>query len=113
MSLDFLVIKWRFTRDGFTYICQRRTLLILSSLVLIPCSYHTNTGSVVIQKGSSPNATTRLPLGDPLHNYAIALGIQILDSLGASTLEIHVAMVCFILKRFVYYFGWHTFDLNF
>lgn len=67
---------------------------------------------MVVQKGSSPNATARLPLGDPLHDYAIALEIQILDSLGASTLEILVAMVCFILKRFVFYFGCHAFDLK-
>lgn len=68
---------------------------------------------MVVQKGSSPNATARLPLGDPLHDYAIALEIQILDSLGASTLEILVAMVCFMLKRFVFYFGCHAFDLIF
>ena len=47
-----------------------------------------------MQKGSSPNATTRLPLGDPLHDYAIALEIQIIDSLGAGTLEILVVYVC-------------------
>ncbi|XP_078349560.1 polycystin-1-like protein 2 isoform X5 [Oculina patagonica] len=55
--------------------------------------YHTNTGGVVMQKGLSPNATTRLPLGNPLHDYAIALEIQIIDSLGAATLDILVVMV--------------------
>lgn len=41
-----------------------------------------------MQKGLSPNATTRLPLGNPLHDYAIALEIQIIDSLGAAALDI-------------------------
>ena len=46
-----------------------------------------------MQKGLSPNATTRLPLGNPLHDYAIALEIQIIDSLGAATLDILVVKV--------------------
>ena len=55
--------------------------------------YHTNTGGVVMQKGLSPNATTRLPLGNPLHGFAIALEIEIIDALGAGTLDILVVMV--------------------
>jgi len=47
----------------------------------------------VMQKGLSPNATTRLPLGNPLHGYAIALEIEIIDALGAGTLDILVVMV--------------------
>lgn len=46
-----------------------------------------------MQKGLSPNATTRLPLGNPLHGYAIALEIEIIDALGAGTLDILVVMV--------------------
>lgn len=52
-----------------------------------------------MQKGLSPNATTRLPLGNPLHGYAIALEIQIIDSLGAATLDILVVMVCRTLSN--------------
>lgn len=46
-----------------------------------------------MQKGLSPNATTRLPLGNPLHGFAIALEIEIIDALGAGTLDILVVMV--------------------
>lgn len=52
-----------------------------------------------MQKGLSPNATTRLPLGNPLHGYAIALEIEIIDALGAGTLDILVVMV--ILTSFI------------
>lgn len=49
-----------------------------------------------MQKGLSPNATTRLPLGNPLHRFAIALEIEIIDALGAGTLDILVVMVTMI-----------------
>lgn len=49
-----------------------------------------------MQKGLSPNATTRLPLGNPLHGFAIALEIEIIDALGAGTLDILVVMVTMI-----------------
>lgn len=46
-----------------------------------------------MQKGLSPNATTRLPLGNPLHGFVIALEIEIIDALGAGTLDIPVVKV--------------------
>ncbi|XP_068682590.1 polycystin-1-like protein 2 [Montipora foliosa] len=46
--------------------------------------YHTNKGGFVIQKGSSPKATTRLPLGNPLYGYVVGLEILIIDGLGAA-----------------------------
>lgn len=58
-----------------------------------PCSYHTNTGAVVIQKGHSPNATTRLPLGNPMHDYVILVEIQIIDALGAAYVDIKMVTV--------------------
>lgn len=65
-----------------------------SSSVLLSLSYHTNTGAFVIQKGSSSEATTRLPLGNPMHDYVIALEIQIIDSLGAARMEVLIVSVC-------------------
>lgn len=53
-----------------------------------------------MQKGLSPNATTRLPLGNPLHGYAIALEIEIIDALGAGTLDILVVMVILTSKEY-------------
>lgn len=50
--------------------------------------YHTNTGGFVIQKGSSAKTTTRLPLGNPLFDYAIGLEVLIIDGLGAAETEL-------------------------
>ena len=65
-----------------------------SSFFLLSLRYHTNTGGFVIQKGSSPKATTRLPLGNPTHGYIIGLEIQIIDSLGAAWMKLLTVTVC-------------------
>lgn len=49
-------------------------------------SYHTTTGEVQFQSGLSPNASVRLPLGDPIADYTIPILITVRDSLGATAL---------------------------
>ena len=48
-------------------------------------SYHKTTGEVHFQSGLSPNASVRLPLGDPIADYTIPISVTVTDSLGAST----------------------------
>ena len=42
----------------------------------------------MIQKGISAKTTTRLPLGNPLFEYAIGLEVLIIDGLGAAETEL-------------------------
>ena len=55
--------------------------------------YHTNTGMVVITKGSEANVTTRLPVGDPLKDFVITIETQIIDHLGASEMYLMAVYV--------------------
>ncbi|CAH3172071.1 unnamed protein product, partial [Porites evermanni] len=56
-------------------------------------SYQTNFGIVVFYTGWQPNVTTELPEGSKASNYSLYLKLQIIDSLGDSSLELITAQV--------------------
>ena len=56
-------------------------------------SYQTNFGIVVFYTGWQPNVTTELPEGSKASNYSLYLKLQVIDSLGDSSLELIIAQV--------------------
>ena len=56
-------------------------------------SYQTNFGIVVFYTGWQPNVTTELPEGSKASNYSLHLRLQVIDSLGDSSLELITAQV--------------------